>query len=104
LLVTERDGSFDVSGNECKLGICYAEAEKTSPMRHISTSLHIKGGNMPMLSVKTKTPIPKGLVMEAVRLLHTIEAEAPVSIGDVIVADILGTGCDIVATRHVPLL
>ena len=39
---------------------------------------------------------------EVVRRLRTITVAAPVAMGDVIVADILGSGVDIVATRDMP--
>ncbi len=33
-------------------------------------------------------------------VLNSIEIEAPISMGDIIVKDILGTGVDVVATRN----
>ena len=44
------------------------------------------------------------LLEEAVRLLDPIELTAPVHIGDVVIANILNTGIDIVATANRPAL
>jgi len=90
-----------VSGNQCPAGIEYAREEMSNPTRNIATSVRVSGGDMPMLSVKTKSPIPKGAIMDAVKAIHQMHVAAPVTIGDVIVADVVGTGVGIVATRNV---
>jgi CxxC motif-containing protein len=92
---------FNVSGNLCPAGVAYAKKELTNPTRNIATSVRVRGGEMPMLSVKTRSPIPKGLIMEAVKAIQEIEMTAPVYIGDIVLSDVAGTGVDIVATRIV---
>ena len=52
-----------------------------------------------MVSVKTAGDVPKGRVFDVVRALTDVTATAPVHIGDVILADVAGTGIDIVATK-----
>ena len=52
-----------------------------------------------MLSVKTETPVPKKKMMDVMALLRSMTVTAPISIGEVIVADILGT--KIIATQKV---
>lgn len=52
-----------------------------------------------MLPVKTSKAIPKDLMAEAVKLIGKAEVSSPVKTGDVIIANILGTGADIIATR-----
>ena len=54
-----------------------------------------------MVSVKTKNDIPKGKIFDCVKALKGVEVEAPVHIGDVIVADVAGTGVDVIATKEV---
>ena len=54
-----------------------------------------------MVSVKTKQDIPKDKIFDCVRALKGVKVEAPVYIGDVIVANVAGTGVDIVATKNV---
>ncbi|HCV27690.1 MAG TPA: hypothetical protein DGB32_05150, partial [Dehalococcoidia bacterium] len=46
-------------------------------------------------------PIPKNQMLEAMKAIEGIRAEAPIKVGDVIVPDLLGTGSDLVATRNV---
>ncbi len=54
-----------------------------------------------MVSVKTKSDIPKGKIFDCVKALKGVTVEAPVHIGDVIVSDVAGTGVDIIATKEI---
>ena len=54
------------------------------------------------MPVKTTDDIPKDLVLAACDSLRRVHVEAPVKLGDVVVRDLLGTGCDVVATRNMP--
>ncbi len=53
-----------------------------------------------MISVKTKEDIPKEKIFDCVKALKGVTVKAPVHIGDVILADVAGTGVDVVATRN----
>jgi len=90
----------EVTGNTCKRGEIYGINEVTNPVRVITTTVKVKDGELPVIPVKTKTPIPKELNFKAMEVLNSIEIEAPISMGDIIVKDILGTGVDVVATRN----
>jgi HAD superfamily hydrolase (TIGR01509 family) len=92
-----------VTGNRCEIGIEYGKKELTDPTRNITTSVRISGGSLPMLSVKTASPIPKKAIMDVVSEIHKITCAAPVQAGDVVLANAASTGVDIVATRNVPL-
>ena len=95
----ESDGSVIVAGNTCPRGEVYGRTEFTDPRRTVTSTVRMKGQTNNVLSVKTAAPIPKGKIMECVEALRQIEVSAPVSIGDVILADVAGTGVDIVATK-----
>ena len=72
LTVEEKDGSYQVSGNTCKRGEAYGINEITAPRRVITTTVKLEGGRCPRL---------------------------PVKMGDVVLADVMGTGVDVIATR-----
>jgi CxxC motif-containing protein len=101
LTVNDNAGALTVSGQECKIGEKYAKEEMTNPTRHITTSVRIYGGDMPMLSVKTESPIPKRRIMDCMQAIHQVTATAPAYIGDVVLENAAGTGINIVATRNV---
>lgn len=87
-----------VAGNQCARGVVYAEAECVNPLRTVTTTIPVAGGDLPTLPVKTAAPIPKTMIMACMAALRNVSARAPVAIGDVIVADAAGTGVAIVAT------
>lgn len=86
-------------GFTCKRGQEYAANEVIAPKRTLTTTVRISGGFLPMLPVVSKTPLPKGKIIECARCLADITCKAPVKEGDVICKDILGLDCDIVASR-----
>jgi len=103
LELTHLDGEIiRVEGYGCKKGDTYARQEFSDPRRNFATTITLDHGELPRLPVKTAQPIPKGKLLEAARFLHTLRVSAPVTVGQVIVPDILNTGVAIVATREVP--
>jgi len=101
LELTEENGEvLEVTGAECKVGVKYAEEEFKNPRRVVTTTVKTRKGSLPLLPVVSAAPIPKGLVREAVRVLAEVVVEAPVEDGQVIYPDILGTGVDIISSRH----
>lgn len=75
--------------------------EVTDPTRIVTTTVRVKNGSMPVVSVKTAQDIPKGKIFDCVEALRDVCVEAPVQIGDVILENVAGTGVDIVATGNV---
>lgn len=59
------------------------------------------GGEIPLLPVKTQTPVEKHLIMNVMEVLNKVVVNAPVRLDQVIVPDILGSGVNVVATRPV---
>lgn len=90
-----------ITGNTCKRGEDYARKEVTHPTRVVTSTVQVRGGSAPMVSVKTKSDIPKDKIFDCVRALKGITVSAPVAIGDVVVHDVAGTGVDVIATKAV---
>lgn len=91
----------EVSGNTCARGVTYAQNEIENPIRTLTSSVAVRNGVHPRVSVKTDREIPKGKMMECARALKGVEVEAPVRIGDVLIENVVGTGSNIVATIHI---
>lgn len=94
----------EVRGFSCRKGKVFAEREHTDPRRMVTATVAVRGGLWPRLPVRTTATVPKDRVWDVVNLLRPISLECPVVMGDVIVADIAGTGVDVVASRDMPLL
>ena len=90
-----------VLGNSCKMGESYGITELTNPVRIVTTTLKVKGGEQNIVPVKTKSAIPKDLTFRCIEILKEMKIEAPISIGDVLYKNILETGIDIVACRNI---
>lgn len=97
----EGDQILSVTGNKCPKGAEYAEQEIKNPMRTIASSVNLEGGSMPLVSVRVNGPIPKAKIMDVMEVIRKTTVTAPVKIGDVVIADVLGLGVDVVATRNV---
>ncbi len=103
LTVTLDNGEVvKVEGNTCPRGEAYAKKELTNPTRIVTSTVKVKGGKLAMASVKTAADIPKGKIFDCVKAIQDIELDAPVAIGQVVLANVCGTGVDIVATKNVP--
>lgn len=102
-LTVEMDGGqvVSVSGNTCKRGDDYARKELTDPRRIVASTVPVAGGNLPVVSVKTASDIPKGKIRECLCALKGVTLTAPVQIGDVIVENVADTGVDVIATKSI---
>jgi len=99
LKVSGAPEDLKVSGNICKKGIAYAYDEITNPTRMVCTTAKIKGGIHPVVPVKTDRPIPEKYKLEVIRAVNGIQLESPVRMGAVVLADLFGTGANVVAER-----
>lgn len=92
---------YTVTGNACSRGEKYGIKELTNPTRVLTTTVKLKGSPHKRLPVRSDAPIPKGMMFECMRVLDSVEAEAPVRIGGIIVENILDTGANIISTRSI---
>lgn len=92
-----------ITGADCERGIAYVEQELTAPMRTISTSVAVKNGTTPLTSVRLDRAIPREQIFAVMNELRKVELEAPVSIGDCVVKDILGSGSNVIVTKNVDI-
>jgi CxxC motif-containing protein len=92
---------YAVSGNRCKVGLEYAEKELSNPERTLTTTVKVRNGHLPLVSVRTNKPIPKGKIFDAMNLLASVEVEAPIKIGMPIITNIFDTGVNVIATKNI---
>lgn len=88
-----------VSGNSCKIGDNYARKEVVRPMRIVTSSVAVSGTDA-RVSVKTASDIPKSAIFDVMKKIHQTQAKAPIHIGDTIIANVAGTGVDVIATKN----
>ena len=99
--VLRAGGDFVFAEGICRRGQEYARREIENPCRVLTTTVPVIGGEIAMLPVRTREPIPKGLLMKAMAVAATVRVEAPVSAGDTVCPSIAGSEVDLVACRPV---
>ena len=90
-----------VEGNRCQVGLDYAEKEITNPERTLTSTVKVKNGHLPLVSVRTNKPIPKSRIFDVMELLAKVEVKAPIKIGEEIVPNVFDTGVSVVATKNI---
>jgi CxxC motif-containing protein len=93
------DENLNVTGNTCPRGAEYGRQEASDPRRVLTSTVRIEGAILRMCPVRTASPIPKGKIKEAMEEIRKTTISAPISIGDVIIEDVAGTGIPVVAAR-----
>lgn len=94
-------GIAAVEGNVCARGADYAASEATSPQRMVTSVVCVKGCLEP-LSVKTASPVPKQCVQDVLDVCASLCLAVPIAAHEVVIADVCGTGVDVVATKSLP--
>ena len=95
------DDKLNVTGNLCARGVNYALEELQNPVRTVTSTVRISGSMLRRCPVRTRFPIPKELIPDAMRLLDAADIAAPVEEGHIVVSDICGTGIPFVTTRSI---
>ena len=90
-----------VSGNACKRGAAYAQQEAVMPLRVLTGNMKARGCRQPF-SVITDKPVPKHMLLACAAELRRHCPTPPISMGDIIIKDILETGCNVIATQECP--
>ena len=98
LTVEGEPGALTVTGNLCAKGAAFAESELTHPLRTLTTTVKTQSEAMPMLPVRTQGEIPKEALHSAMAALAGVCVAPPVRRGATVLANVAGTGVDVVAS------
>ncbi len=90
-----------ISGNTCKRGETYAKDEFIAPKRILTCSVRLEGASRAMLPVRSSQPLPKEKIMECMEVIRQVTVAAPITEGQVIISNILGTGIDMVSSMSI---
>ncbi len=87
---------ISVKGNSCQRGYQYACDEAIDPKRTVTGTMRTHSGKL--IAVKTDKPIQKKLIFDCMKAIRAAKAPDDAHIGDILIADLLGTGVNIVAS------
>lgn len=90
---------LSIEGNGCKRGQTFAETEFTAPVRLLTSTVRVAGRENELLPVRTRTPILRDKLFDCMQAIKETTVTLPVKQHDVILADVCGTGVDVIASR-----
>lgn len=99
LTVQGQEKQLHVTGNSCPRGEEYAVSECLHPVRTVTATVRVANRKNTMVSVKTEKPVAKEEMFTVMAMLRQMSVDAPLRIGDIILADACGR--KVVATKEV---
>ena len=90
-----------VTGNSCPRGDKFAHQELTCPMRVLTTTVAVSGGDETLLPVRTAEAIPLALHAQTMDLIRGLVVKAPIRMGDVILPNLLDTNINLIASMDI---
>jgi len=102
-IIVKTDGKLikNLDGNKCVKGIEYAKNEALDPRRMLTTSVLVKNGEWPLVSVKSSQPVQKDKVFKILKEIKKVKLNAPVKSGQEILKNVANTDFNIIATKTV---
>jgi CxxC motif-containing protein len=91
----------EVRGFGCKKGLDYGLNEIRNPIRTLTSTVTVTGGVNIRCPVKSAEGIPIGLIFDAMKQIHGTTVAAPIKRGDVLVANVAGSGINMIAGRNI---
>lgn len=93
------NGELIIEGHSCKRGEEYAREEFIAPKRILTTTIRVENGFLPLVPVRSDTPIPKEKLQETLEEIAKKKVKAPIKMGDVLIKKVLGLDTNIIASR-----
>ena len=90
-----------VTGNNCPRGDKFAHQELTCPVRVLTATVAVSGGNETLLPVRTADAIPLELHAQAMALIRGLVVNAPIHMGDIILPNLLDTNINLIASMDI---
>ena len=98
--VDDGKGNVNFEGYTCKRGLEYAEQEYYEPKRILTTTMRVENGFLPLIPVRTDTPILKDKLKDVLKEIAKIKVQPPIKMGDILIENVLGMDANIIASRN----
>lgn len=90
-----------ITGNLCPRGEQYVRQELTAPRRTIASSVLVKGGELPVTSVRLTKAIPKEMIFPVMDEIRRVVLIAPVKAGTIVLHNVCGLDSDVMVTKNI---
>ena len=101
ITIDDSGAELVITGNTCKRGYDFADAEKTDPKRTICSTVRTVFSDVPVLPVRVSQEIPKNRIFDVMREIDRVTVSGPVGRGEAVIEDVLGLGVDVIATSNI---
>lgn len=101
LKVEEKDGQWEVSGNQCKRGEKFAIEEMTHPMRTLCSTVRTIYPEIPVIPVRVSAEIPKERIFDVMRQINQVTVDGICGTGDIVIEEVLDLGVDVIVTSDI---
>ena len=98
-LHVDEENDYSVTGNSCPRGAVYGHNEIKNPTRVLTSTVRLEGGLYRRCPVKTDKAVPKAKLMCIMQALNDISLKSPVTVGQVVLANVCGTDANVVVTK-----
>lgn len=95
------DDEGNISGYTCNRGLNYVKQELVDPRRCLTSSFKVNNGKLLVCPCKSSENVPKDKMFEIVKEISKVTVDAPISMHQVIIENVLGLGIDIIATKEI---
>lgn len=103
LKITGEEGNYKVTGNICKRGEEFAINEMTCPKRTISSTVKTIFPDVPVVSVRVSSEIPKDKIFMVMDEINKVVLKEKVGIGFKVIENVLSLGVDVIVTSNILL-
>lgn len=94
----KNESDITIEGNRCPRGEIYGREEVLAPKRVVTATCAVGGTEAGRVPVKTDNPLPKELIDDLLNTLYGKKLTLPAKTGDVVMADIGGSGVNLVVS------
>lgn len=101
LRAEEKEGGWEVTGNQCKRGERFAIEEMTHPMRTICSTVRTVFEEVPVIPVRVSAEIPKERIFDVMREINKVSVDRICGTGDVVIENVLGLGVNVIVTSDI---
>ena len=92
---------MSTNATETPRGDKFAHQELTCPMRVLTTTVAVSGGEEALLPVRTAEAIPLALHAQAMDLIRGLVIDVPIHMGDVVLENLLDTNINLIASMDI---
>jgi NADPH-dependent 2,4-dienoyl-CoA reductase/sulfur reductase-like enzyme/CxxC motif-containing protein len=94
-------GKMRTKGARCKKGEEYAIDEYRHPLRVLTSTVKVIGGESALCPVRTARPVSRDAIPHCMQDITRARVHAPVSAGQAILKELAGEPCSLLATRSI---